>query len=198
MWKELKKKFYRKINEWYYTDKKIVKFLSDGTKAHVAENEDGIIVSFECVRCFDAEDLALFESEEKGSTEIDILGVTMVFDADDIYIAYSLDAIKEDLFDLNPLIVWSDIMDIAKHEAFHARQYRYILKRGGLAAIQRMRKYMQSTDYEENILELGAYIYQFFDKEQDFAELYDILCAEEPAESEGVGAVAAAHSATAH
>ena len=118
MWKELKKKFYRKINEWYYTDKKIVKFLSDGTKAHVAENEDGIIVSFECVRCFDAEDLALFESEEKGSTEIDILGVTMVFDADDIYIAYSIDAIKEDLFDFNPLIVWSDIMDIANTRLF--------------------------------------------------------------------------------
>ncbi len=58
-----------------------------------------------------------------------------------------------------------------------------------MAAIGKVSKYMQSTDYEENILELGAYIYQFFGKEQDFAELYDILCAEEPAESEGVGVV---------
>lgn len=197
MWKELKKKFYWKINEWYYTDKKIVKFLSDGTKAHVAENEDGIIVSFECVRCFDADDLALFESEEKGSTDIDILGVTMVFDADDIYIAYSIDAIKEDLFDLNPLIVWSDIIDIAKHEAFHARQYRYILKRGGLAAVEKVRQYMQSTVYDENIIELGAYIYQFYDKEQDFAELYDVLCSDEPAQPTSTGAVAASHSVAA-
>ena len=197
MWKELKKKICRKINEWYYTDEKIVKFLSDGTKAHVNEDEDGIIVTFECVRCFDAEDLALFESEEKGSSEIDVLGVTMVFDVNDIYIAYAVDTIKENLFNLNPLTVWSEITDIAKHEAFHARQYRYILKRGGLAAVEKVRKYMRSTDYDENIIELGAYIYQFYGKEQDFAELYDVLCSEEPAESEGIGAVAANHSAKA-
>lgn len=141
--------------------------------------------------------MALFESEEKGSTEIDILGVTMVFDADDIYIAYSIDAIKEDLFDLNPLIVWSDIMDIAKHEAFHARQYRYILKRGGLASVDKVREYMQSTDYEKNILEIGAYTYQFYDKDQDFAEFYDVLCSDEPTQPTSTGAVAASHSVAA-
>lgn len=193
MWKELKKKICRKINKWYYTDKRIVKLLSDGTHAHVNEYEDGIIVTFDCVECFDAEDLALFESEEKGSSEIGVLGVTMVFDANEIYIAYSVDAIKNDMFDLNPLTVWSDIMDVAKHEAFHARQYRYIIKRGGLEAVEKVRKYMQTTNYEDNLLELGAYTYQFYDKEQDFAELYDILCSEEPAESEGSGAVAASH-----
>ena len=198
MLKELKRKICRKINEMYYTDEKIAKVLSEGTKAHVNEDEDGIIVTIDCVRCFDAYDLAMIESEEKGSTEIDILGVTMVFDVNDIYIAYAVDTIKENLFNLNPLTVWSEITDIAKHEAFHARQYRYILKRGGLAAVEKVRKYMRSTDYDENIIELGAYIYQFYGKEQDLAELYDILCAEEAAESEGVGAVAAAHSATAH
>jgi len=193
VWKELKKKICRKINECYYTDEKIVRLLSDGTKAHVKENEDGIIVSFECIRCFDSDDLALFESEEKGSSDIDILGVTIVFDANDIYIAYAVDTIKENLFDLNPLSVWREIMDIAKHEAFHARQYRYILKRGGMAAVEKVRKYMKTTDYEENIIELGAYIYQFYGKEQDFAELYDVLCAEEPAQPESTGAIAASH-----
>ena len=198
MLKELKRKICRKINEWYYTDEKIVKYLNDGTWAHVNKDEDGIIVSFECIRCFDAYDLAMIESEEKGSTEIDILGVTMVFDADDIYIAYAVDTIKENLFNLNPLIVRSEIIDIAKHEAFHARQYRYILKRGGLAAVEKVRQYMQSTDYDENIIELGAYIYQFYGKEQDFAELYDVLCSDEPAQPTSTGAVAASHSATAH
>lgn len=197
MWKELKKKFYRKINEWYYTDKKIVKYLNDGTWAHVNKDEDGIIVSFECIRCFDAYDLAMIESEEKGSTEIDILGVTMVFDADDIYIAYAVDTIKENLFNLNPLTVRSEITDIAKHEAFHARQYRYIIKRGGLAAVEKVRQYMQSTDYDENIIELGAYIYQFYGKEQDFAELYNVLCSDEPTQPTSTGAVAASHSVAA-
>lgn len=194
MLKELKRKICRKINEWYYTDEKIVGYLSRGTRAHVSEEEDGIAVTFDCVECFDAEDLALFEENEKGSSAIAPLGVTMVFDANEIYIAYSVDGIKEDMFDLNPLIVWSEIMDLAKHEAFHARQYRYIIKRGGLAAVEKVRKYMQSTDYEKNIMELGAYTYQFYDKEQDFAELYDLICSEEPAESEGIGAVAAVHS----
>lgn len=145
MWKELKKKICRKVNELYYTDEKIVKLLSDGTRAHVSEEEDGIAVTFDCVECFDAEDLALFESQEKGSSAIAPLGVTMVFDANDIYIAYSVDGIKEDMFDLNPLIVWSEIMDLAKHEAFHARQYRYIIKRGGMAAVGKVSEYMKST-----------------------------------------------------
>jgi len=87
MLKELKRKICRKINEMYYTDEKIAKVLSEGTKAHVNEDEDGIIVTIDCVRCFDAEDLALFESEEKGSTDSGIVGVTMVFDVNDIYIA---------------------------------------------------------------------------------------------------------------
>ena len=194
MLKELKKKICRKINEWYYTDERIVGYLSRGTRAHVSEDEDGIAVTFDCVECFDAEDLALFESQEKGSSAIAPLGVTMVFDANDIYIAYSVDGIKEDMFDLNPLIVWSEIMDLAKHEAFHARQYRYIIKRGGMAAVGKVSEYMKSTDYDENILELGAYAYQFYDKEQDFAEMYDLICSEKLAESEGIRAVAAGHS----
>ena len=62
-----------------------------------------------------------------------------------------------------------------------------------MAAVEKVRKYMKTTDYEENIIELGAYIYQFYGKEQDFAELYDVLCSEEPAQPESTGAIAASH-----
>ena len=88
---------------------------------------------------------------------------------DEIYIAYSAEAIKENLFSLNPLIVWSEIMNLARHEAFHARQYRYIIKRGGMEAVGKMREYMATVDYEDNILEQGAYAYQFLGEEQDFS-----------------------------
>lgn len=153
---ELKEKLYRRINGWLYTDKRIVGNLDLATWNTVSPIEDGVKVSYDYVERFTVE-------------EKEIMAMAVVMAEDEIYIAYSAEAIKENLFSLNPLIVWSEIMNLARHEAFHARQYRYIIKRGGMEAVGKMREYMATVDYEDNILEQGAYAYQFLGEEQDFS-----------------------------
>lgn len=171
--KEIKKNVYQWINRKFYTPKRIYHYLESGTYSVVEKDNNGIAVEFELIERFDDEDKALFESEEKGASNIDIIGVTMVFDKNDIYIAYSLEAIKKDLFDLNPLIVWSEIIDMGRHEGFHAKQYIYIIRKAGLDGVEKIREYMQNIDYEENVIELGAYTYQFWNKEQNFEKELD-------------------------
>ena len=171
--KEIKRNICRKINRWFYTPERIYHYLESGTYHVIDKDNNGIKVEFELIDKFDQEDMQLFESEEKGCSDIDIIGVTIVFDSDDIYIAYSLEAIEKDLFDLNPLLVWSEIIDMGKHEGFHAKQYIYIIRKAGLDGVEQVRKYMQQVDYEENVIELGAYTYQFWGKEQDFEKELD-------------------------
>jgi len=167
--KKFKEGLYRRINIWLYTDKRVIYFLDVGTNSHAAPEEDGTILEYECIESFDDEELAMIESQEKGSTAEEILGITSVYTEKEIYILYSLKTIKDYVFSMNPLIVWSEIMDIAKHEAFHVRQYRYLLKHGGLEALSRVKEYMATTPYEDNMIEIGAYAYQIYDKEQDFS-----------------------------
>lgn len=171
--KEIKKNVYQWINRKFYTPERIYHYLESGTYSVVEKDNNGIAVEFELIERFDDEDKALFESEEKGASNIDIIGVTMVFDENDIYIAYSLEAIEKDLFDLNPLIVWSEIIDMGRHEGFHAKQYIYIIRKAGLDGVEKIREYMQNIDYEENVIELGAYTYQFWNKEQNFEKELD-------------------------
>ena len=168
--KNFKESLYRKINGWLYTDKRVIYFLEVGTSSHAAEEEDGTILSYECIESFDDEDLATIESQEKDATQEEILGLTVVYSETEIYIIYSLKTIKDYTFSMNPLIAWSEIMDIAKHEAYHVRQYRYLLKHGGLEAVRRAKEYMATTTYEDNMIEIGAYAYQIYDKEQDYSE----------------------------
>lgn len=167
--KKFKEGLYRKINGWLYTDKRVEYFLEVGTNSHVALEEDGTILEYECIESFDDEDLSMIESQEKDSTKEEILGVTIVYSETEIFIVYSLKTIKDYVFSMNPLIAWSEIMDIAKHEAYHVRQYRYLLKHGGLEAVRRAKEYMATTPYEDNMIEIGAYAYQIYDKEQDFS-----------------------------
>lgn len=183
---ELKEKLYRKVNDWLYTDSRIVNNLDLGTRAHVSADEDGITVSYDCVEYFSPEELTIIGNAERGSTTNDVLGVTVVLAPDEIYIAYSVAAIKNCLFGMNPLIVWSEIMNVAKHEAYHARQYRYILKHGGMAAIDRLREYMATVDYEDNIVEQGAYAYQFCDEEQDFSVFDEFINPKKTPEEESL------------
>ena len=171
--KKFKEGLYRKINGWLYTDKRVEYFLEVGTNSHAALEEDGTILEYECIESFDDEELAMIESQEKGSTAEEILGITSVYTEKEIYILYSLKTIKNYVFSMNPLIVWSEIMDIAKHEAFHVRQYRYLLKHGGLEALSRVKEYMATTPYEDNMIEIGAYAYQIYNEEQDFSAEFD-------------------------
>lgn len=197
MLKELKEKIYERINRWYYTDEKVIKYLDLGTWAHVSDYEDGITLDYECIDSFDSEELKIIEENEKGSTADEVLGVTVVLSETEICILYAVEAIKKGMFKMNPLIVWSEIMDIGKHEAFHARQYRYLIKKGGLKAIERLSEYMRNVNYEENIIELGAYGYQFFNEAQDFAELDVFIQAKEKPE-EKVYSMAASYHADTH
>ena len=171
--KKFKEGLYRRINSWLYTDKRLIYFLDVGTNSHAAPEEDGTVLDYECIESFDDEDLAMIESQEKNSTKEEILGVTGVYSEKEIFIVYSMKTIKDYTFAMNPLIVWSEIMDIAKHEAYHVRQYRYILKHGGLEAVKRVKEYMATTPYEDNMIEIGAYAYQIYDKEQNFSSEFD-------------------------
>lgn len=171
--KNFKEGLYRRINSWIYTDKRVEYFLDAGTWSHAEQEEDGVILDYECIESFNDEDKAIIEAQEKDSTAEDILGITVVYDEKEINIVYSLETIKDYVFSMNPLIVWSEIMDIAKHEAYHVRQYRYLLKHGGLEAVKRAREYMEKTPYEDNMIEIGAYAYQIYNKEQDFSAEFD-------------------------
>ena len=171
--KKFKEGLYRRINSWLYTDERVIYFLDVGTNSHAAPEEDGTVLDYECIESFDDEDLAMIESQEKDSTKEEILGVTGVYSEKEIFIVYSMKTIKDYTFAMNPLIVWSEIMDIAKHEAFHVRQYRYLLKHGGLEALSRVKEYMATTPYEDNMIEIGAYAYQIYNEEQDFSAEFD-------------------------
>ena len=171
--KKFKEGLYRRINSWLYTDERVIYFLDVGTNSHAAPEEDGTVLDYECIESFDDEDLAMIESQEKDSTKEEILGVTGVYSEKEIFIVYSMKTIKDYTFAMNPLIVWSEIMDIAKHEAYHVRQYRYILKHGGLEAVKRVKEYMATTPYEDNMIEIGAYAYQIYNEEQDFSAEFD-------------------------
>ena len=117
--------------------------------------------------------LSALKKFKEGLYKEEILGITSVYTEKEIYILYSLKTIKDYTFSMNPLIAWSEIMDIAKHEAYHVRQYRYILKHGGMDAVKRVKEYMSTTPYEDNMIEIGAYAYQIYDKEQDFSSEFD-------------------------
>lgn len=171
--KKFKEGLYRRINSWLYTDKRVIYFLDVGTNSHAAPEEDGTVLDYECIESFDDEELVMIESQEKDSTKEEILGITAVYNEKEIYIVYSLETIKDYVFSMNPLIVWSEIMDIAKHEAFHVRQYRYLLKHGGMKAVKRVKEYMATTPYEDNMIEIGAYAYQIYNEEQDFSAEFD-------------------------
>ena len=196
MLKEWKEKIYERINCWYYTDEKVIKYLNLGTWAHVSDYEDGITLDCEYTDSFDSEELKIIEENEKGSTADEVLGITVVLSETEICILYAVEAIKKGMFKMNPLMVWSEIMDIGKHEAFHARQYRYLIKKGGMEAIERLTKYMRNVNYDENVIEMGAYGYQFFNEAQDFGELDVFIQAKEKTEEKIYSMAASYHTET--
>ena len=129
---------------------------------------------------FSDEDMQELVESEKGLTmESDILAFTEVSSEEIIYIAFSLHAILKYVEGENPIFAWLLIEDIAKHESFHARQYNYLLKKGGMEAVGRLSEYMQSVNYEENILEKGAWDFQLDNIEQDFSVYDRFICPEQ-------------------
>ena len=48
-------------------------------------------------------------------------------------------------------------------------QFSYLFKRGGLHAIEALNSDLKNSDYTDNVLEVGAFDFQFFGAFQDFS-----------------------------
>ena len=174
--RELSESLCRKINERLFTDEKITELIVDTLNAQLDlcdELSPDIKIEYDIIDDFTAEDYAYMESQEKGATADRLLAITSLYDAEHYLIQFALEAMKNSAFKLWPWQVKRDIQGTVKHEAFHVRQYNYICQRGGLEAIDRVVDYMAETPYEDNILEAGAYLYQWFDYVQDFESCFE-------------------------
>ena len=99
----------------------------------------------------------------------EILAVTIADNPDVFKIVFVLDAMKRFIASVTPFEARDRIKGIAKHEAFHVRQYNYMIKKGGRDG--RVSLYSKQNHYADNILEEGAIRYQYFDEQQDFSVL---------------------------
>jgi hypothetical protein len=180
VFENLIKKVYTKINNWIYSDQKIESLIQTAINAHLDQNEfQNVNINIYVIEHFEKEEIEIIEKCEPGSTgggiAENILAITSVSSETDIDIIFSLEGIRDFLTKTNPLIAWSEIMDIAKHEAFHARQYNYILQNGGMEALEKLTEYIKQSNYSDNIIEEGAFAYQFDNVVQDFS-VFDRFC----------------------
>ena len=169
--RELSENLCRKINARLFSDEKLIEFIVESLHTHIdscTEFAPDVKIEYEIIDDFTAEEIALVESNEKGSTTDRILATTSLYDTGDYCIQFALEAMKDSAFKLWPWHVKNEIQSTAKHEAFHVRQYNYIWQRGGIEAFDRVVEYLATTPYEDNIFEAGAYLYQWFDEVQDF------------------------------
>ena len=171
MLKELKEKICSVLNDWLFDQDKMAEIILKELYKHIKLDElDGSEVTFEFIDFLEPDELMCIESEEKGATEDgEILAVTIADNPDVFKIIFVLDAMKRFIASVNPFEARDRIKGIAKHEAFHVRQYNYMIKKGGMDAIGRFALYSKQNHYNNNILEEGAVRYQYFDEQQDFS-----------------------------
>ena len=169
--RELSQRLCRKVNERLFSDEKLIALIAETFDAHLCWGKEldlNTTVEYDIITDFPPEDVALVESQEKGSTTDRLLATTSIYDAGDYLVVFALEAMKDSAFKFWPWQVKTEIQGTAKHEAFHVRQYNYIWQRGGIEAFDRVVEYLATTPYEDNIFEAGAYLYQWFDEVQDF------------------------------
>ena len=169
--REFSQRLCRKINERLFSDEKLIAIIDETLNYHLcldAELNPNVKIEYDIIQDFSPEEVALIESQEKGSTNDRLLATTSLYDAGDYLVTFALEAMKDSAFKFWPWQVKTEIQGTAKHEAFHVRQYNYIWQRGGIEAFDRVVEYMTTTPYEDNIFEAGAYLYQWFDEVQDF------------------------------
>ena len=186
--RELSESLCRKINARLFTNEKITVLIVDTLHEQLDSCDEfspEVKINYEIIDDFTAEDYAYVESQEKGATADGLLATTSLYDAEHYLIQFALEAMKNSAFKLWPWQVKRDIQGTVKHEAFHVRQYNYICQHGGLEAIDRVVEYMTATPYEDNILEAGAYLYQWFDEVQDFEACFqDFITPPEQSETD--------------
>ena len=169
--REVSQRLCRKINERLFSDEKLIAIIDETLNYHLcldAELNPNVKIEYDIIQDFSPEEVALIESQEKGSTNDRLLATTSLYDAGDYLVTFALEAMKDSAFKFWPWQVKTEIQGTAKHEAFHVRQYNYIWQRGGMEAFDRVVEYLATTPYEDNIFEAGAYLYQWFDEVQDF------------------------------
>lgn len=173
MLRNIKEAIYTLINDWIFDETEIIALIYESLSAHLPVEEFGeTIVQFDTVSDLEQEFLDFIENEERGSTdEGEIMGFTYVDNPDIFRMTFVINPIKRYIAKDNPFQARRKIKEIAKHEAFHARQYNYLIKNGGMDSIERVSDYMKVEHYDTNILEEGASDYQLFDLEQDFKVL---------------------------
>ena len=132
--RELSENLCRKINARLFSDEKLIEFIVESLHTHIdscTEFAPDVKIEYEIIDDFTAEEIALVESNEKGSTTDRILATTSLYDTGDYCIQFALEAMKDSAFKLWPWHVKNEIQSTAKHEAFHVRRYDYICQRGG-------------------------------------------------------------------
>lgn len=182
-----------KINTKFFSNDELIEMLALTFDDHLRWEEEidlSTQVEYEIIADFTLDEIAEVESQEKGSTKDRLLAVTSLYDGNSYITSFALEAIKDMAFKLWPWQVKKEVQGIAKHEAFHVRQYNYVIKHGGAEAIDRLVEYMATVDYEDNILEAGAYLYQWFEYVQDFEACFQQFI--DPNENELLSTAAAA------
>lgn len=154
MFKELKEKICSVLNDWIFNQDKMAEIILKELNKHIKIEELGESeVTFEFVDALEPEEIMCIEAEEKGVTEDgEILAITIADNPDVFKIIFVLDALKRFIESVNPFEARDRIKGIAKHEAFHVRQYNYMIKNGGMDAIGRFALYSQQNHYVDNIL----------------------------------------------
>lgn len=73
---------------------------------------------------------------------------------------------------MNPITFSEELKGLGVHEAYHVLQYRYVYEHGGSKAIKKLLEDVRKVNYEDNILEEGAYGLQYFGIKQDFEKVF--------------------------
>lgn len=173
MFRSLLDKLFAFINSFRLNDyDEIADTLMDGIREVLDEHDPTFDINVYFTEELDEEDIMAVEESEPGVTKNghEVVAFTSMDDDGNFDMVFALEAVKRFVAKENPLKLKSEIRGIARHEAFHVRQYRYVYEKGGLEALDRLFADVQRVEYEEDVLEVGAYLFQYFGIEQDFPE----------------------------
>lgn len=173
MFRSLLDKLFAFINSFRLNDyDEIADTLMDGIREVLDEHDPTFDINVYFTEELDEEDIMAVEESEPGVTKNghEVVAFTSMDDDGNFSIVFALEAVKRFVTTANPFRLKDEIRGVARHEAYHVRQYRYVYEKGGLEALDRLCDDLKHVDYEENVLEIGAYLFQFFGIEQDFSE----------------------------
>ncbi len=173
MFRSLLDKLFAFINSFRLNDyDEIADTLMDGIREVLDEHDPNFDIEVYFQDELDEETISAVEESEPGATKDghEVIAFTCMNDDGNFDMVFALEAVKRFVTTANPFRLKDEIRGVARHEAYHVRQYRYVYEKGGLEALDRLCDDLKHVEYEENALEIGAYLFQFFGIEQDFSE----------------------------